>query len=136
MSSCDPTYRTDRQKTSSLHIPLSRTNSRRQISRSPSNDTEYDSPSDVKTSAKRNRSITKYSDPQMCTAILLLKAHVESYCQYDTPFLDINSPFRQTIETFWSEACMQVGIDGKIAFTDDIISQVRTNSLLNLPYLY
>ena len=143
MSSCDPTYRTDRQKTSSLHIPLLRTNSRRQISRSPSNsslgsitnDNEYESLSDVKTSSKRNHSMAQYSHPKTHTALLLLKEYVESYCLYKAPFLDMRIPFKHTIAVYWLDVCMQVGINGKIAFTDDIISQVRTNYLLNLSYL-
>ena len=143
MSSCDPTYRTDRQKISSLHILLSHTNSRRQISCSPTNSSlgsitnnnKYEPLSDVKMSSKRNRSMAQYSHPKTRTALLLLKEYVESYCLYEAQFLEMRTLFKPTIAAYWLDVCMQVGINGEIAFTDDILSQVRANSLLNSSYL-
>ena len=89
----------------------------------------------MKTSLKRNCSMAQYLHPKMRTVLLLLKEYVESYCLYEVPFLDMRTPFKQTLAAYWLDVCMQVGINGEIAFTDDILSQVRAHSLLNSSYL-
>ena len=122
-----------------LEVPLSRTNSGRHLSHSPSNSSlgssapssdhdNYDVFSSdgntEPTQRRRDRSITKYNDDRIRGALYILKRMIEDWAKYEEPF---PKPliFRSKVDALWSASCGQVGdINGTLELTKDIISQV------------